>query len=67
VEFGLGSANGGIEVVIGQGWVQDFVAVVLQVGRLQAALGRLPAVEEEDGHCFVSLRLRKMLIKPICR
>ena len=50
VELGLGDADGGIEIVVGQGRVQDFVAVVLEVGRLDAARCRLPAVEEEDFH-----------------
>ena len=48
--FGLGDADGGIEVVIGQWGIEDFVAVVLEVGRLQAAWSRLPTVEEEDLH-----------------
>ena len=48
--FLMCDANGGIEIVVGEGRVQDFVAVVTQVGRLQAAWGRLPAVEEEDSH-----------------
>jgi hypothetical protein len=34
VELGLGDADGGIEVVFGQGRVQDFVPVVLEEGRL---------------------------------
>ncbi len=50
VELSLGDADGGIEVVVGQGGVQNFVAVVLQVGRFDAAWSRLPAVEEEDSH-----------------
>ena len=50
VELGLGDANGGVEIVVGQGRVQDFVAVVLEIGRLHAARRRLPAVEEEDFH-----------------
>ena len=50
VELGLGDADGGVEIVVGQGRVQDFVAVVLEVGRLDAARCRLPAVEEEDFH-----------------
>ena len=50
VELGLGDADGSIEIVVGQGRVQDFVAVVLEIGRFHAAWCRLPAVEEEDGH-----------------
>ena len=50
VELGLGDADGSIEIVVGQGRVQDFVAVVLEIGRLDAARCRLPAVEEEDFH-----------------
>ena len=50
VELGLGDANSGIEIVIGQGRVDDFVAVVLEVGRFHTARNRLPAVKEEDFH-----------------
>jgi len=50
VEFGLGEPDGGIEIVVGQVWIEDFVAVVFQVGRLKTARCRLPAVEEEDLH-----------------
>jgi hypothetical protein len=50
VELSLGNADSGIEIVVGQGWDQDFVAVVLQVGRLYAAGCRVPAVEEKDLH-----------------
>ena len=48
VEFSLSSADGGIEVVVIEGWVNDFVAVVLQVGRFDAARNRVPAVKEEE-------------------
>ena len=34
----------------GRAGFRTVVAVVLEVGRLQAAWGRLPAVEEEDFH-----------------
>lgn len=37
VVLGLGDPHGGVEIVVGQGRVQDIVAMVLQVGRLQAA------------------------------
>ena len=50
VELGLGNADGGIEIVVGRGRVQDFVAVILEIGRLDAARGGLPAVEEKDFH-----------------
>ena len=50
VELGLGNADGGIKIVVGQGRIQDFVAVVFEVGRLYAARSRIPTVEEEDGH-----------------
>ena len=50
IELGLGNADGGIEIIIGQGWVQDFVAVVLEEGRFHTARCRLPAVEEKDFH-----------------
>ncbi len=50
VVFSLGNGNGGIEIIVGQGRVQDLMAVVLDVGPLYAARCRLPAVEEEDEH-----------------
>jgi len=54
VELGLCDADCLVEVVVGEGGVQDLVAVVWEVGRLEAAGGRLPAVEEEDGHGIIS-------------
>jgi len=48
--FGLGDPDGGIEVVFGQGGIEDFVAVVIQVGRFEAARRRLPVVQEEEFH-----------------
>ena len=50
VELVLGDPDGLLEVVVGQLRVDDLVAVVLEVGRFDAARNRLPAVEEEDGH-----------------
>ncbi|MGD0897019.1 MAG: hypothetical protein ABR915_04225 [Thermoguttaceae bacterium] len=46
----LSDSNDLIEIVVGQGRVQDFVAVVFEVGRLDAARCRLPVVEEKDFH-----------------
>jgi len=40
------------ERAFGQGWIQDFVAVVAEIRRLDAARCRVPAVEEEDSHQF---------------
>jgi hypothetical protein len=42
--------NGGVEIIIGEGGVEDLVAVALEVGRLDAARSRIKAVEEEDEH-----------------
>ena len=50
VELGLGNGNGLIEVVIGQGRIQDRVAVLTEIGRLDAAFCRTKAVEVEDEH-----------------
>jgi hypothetical protein len=49
-ELGLGNPEGSGEVFIGQGRVDDFVAVLRQVAGLDAARHRLPTVEEEDFH-----------------
>jgi hypothetical protein len=48
VELGLGDPDGFLEIVVGQGRVQDRVAVVLEIGRLDSARCRLPAVKEKD-------------------
>ncbi len=48
--FGLGDANGGIEVVVGECEIEDGVAVGFEVSRLEAAWSRLPTVEEENFH-----------------
>ena len=50
VEFFLGGANSGIEVVVIKGRVDDGMAVVLQVRRFDAARNRVPAVEKEYEH-----------------
>jgi hypothetical protein len=50
IELGLGDPDRLIEVIVGQGRVQNVVTVVLEAGRLDAARGQLPAVEEEDFH-----------------
>jgi len=56
VVLGLSDTNGGVEVVVGQGGIDDVVAVVLEAGRLQGAWSRVPAVEEEDVHGVLSIR-----------
>jgi hypothetical protein len=48
VELGLGDADGGIKVVVGKGGVQDLMAVVLEVSRLQAARCRQPEEESRN-------------------
>jgi hypothetical protein len=53
VELLLGDLDCLLEVLVGQLGVDDFVAVVRQVGRFDAAWNRLPAVKEEDFHGFV--------------
>ncbi len=50
VELGLGDPDRLVKVLVWQLGVDDLVAVVLQVRRLDAARHRLPAVEEEDFH-----------------
>ena len=48
VELGLGDSHGSVEVFVWQLWIDDCVAVVFEVGRLDATWNRLPAVKEED-------------------
>ena len=51
VELGLGGCDSSGEIVVIECWIDDFVAVIFQVGRLDAAWDRVPAVEEENrGH-----------------
>jgi len=50
VEFILGDANGGIEIVVGQGGIENLVAVVFEIGRFYTAWSRVQAVEEEEVH-----------------
>jgi len=53
IEFGLGGTDGGIEVVIVQRWIDDFVASVPQASRFDTADYAVPAVEEEDFHAVI--------------
>jgi hypothetical protein len=53
VELGLGRGENGAEVVIIKGRIDDLVAVILQVARLDAARVRVPAVEEQDFHVVI--------------
>ena len=48
VKLGLGCGESSGEIFVGKFRVDDRVAVVLEIGRLDAARDRLPAVEEED-------------------
>src|SRR5664279_4056278 len=50
VEGGLGNPHRLVEVVIRQGWVENGVAVLVEIGRLHAAWCRIPAVKEKDEH-----------------
>ena len=69
IVLGLSDADGGVEIVVGKGWIQHFVAMamVTEEGRLQAAQCRLPAVEEEDVHgtCGLGWLRFSMLLQQI--
>jgi hypothetical protein len=54
VDLLLGDLDGLTEVLVRQLRVHDFVAVLGQEGRLDAAWDRLPAVKEEDFHTIIS-------------
>ena len=58
VVLGLGDANGLIEVIVGQCWIDDLVAVLFEVGRLFATRHRGPAVKKQDAHVLARFRLR---------
>jgi hypothetical protein len=49
VERLLSGSDSGGEIVVIEGWVDDGMAVILQVGRFDAARYAVPAVEEENG------------------
>ena len=53
VVLGLSGADGGSEVVVIEGGVDDVVPMALEVARLHAARNRTPAVQEEDFHFIV--------------
>ena len=50
VELSLGGCQSSVEIIVIKGWVDDFVAVILQVGQFDATGNRMPAVKEEDLH-----------------
>lgn len=50
VERGLGDSQSSLEIVFVEGRVDGLVAVLGKVGRFDAALNRMQAVEEEDLH-----------------
>ena len=47
VKFGLSRGNGGFKIIVIQGGIDDFMAVILKVGRFDATWDRMPAVKEE--------------------
>ncbi|MEX1231924.1 MAG: hypothetical protein WEB58_16885 [Planctomycetaceae bacterium] len=53
IVFRLGDHESGIEIVVGEGRVENGVAVLGEIGRFDAAGDAVPAVEEEDSHRFV--------------
>lgn len=50
VKLGLGGAKSGGEIFIIKGWIDDFVAVILEVRRFDTTGNRMPAVEKKDLH-----------------
>lgn len=50
VVFGLCFAEGGVEIVVIEGGIENGVTSVLKVGRLDAADNAVPTVEEKDFH-----------------
>jgi hypothetical protein len=60
IECSLGGRKSGGEVIVIEGRVDDFVAVLGEVRRLDAAWDRVPPVEEEDFHGVeISFSLRQ--------
>ena len=50
IVLGFGDANGLFKVLIGQGWISDFVAVLFQERRFAASNDAGPTVEEKKFH-----------------
>src|SRR5262249_10377444 len=50
VVLGLGGEHGPVEVLVVQRWIDDLVAVLDQVRRLDSTGNRMPAVKEEYLH-----------------
>jgi len=46
----MSSEYGEFEILVTEGWIDDFVASVFQEGRLDAAWNAVPAVEEQNLH-----------------
>ena len=53
VVLGLGDAEGFGKVIVGKCGIDNLVAMLGQVGRLDAAWHRPPAVEEKDFHSSI--------------
>ena len=51
VKLGLGDAYGGIKIVVGQGGIENLVAVVFEIARFNTAWNRIQSVDEEEVHC----------------
>ena len=64
IEFGLGDADGFVEVVVRKSRVDDLVAVLFEVGRFCAARCRGPSVAEENLHrvCVILRKVDRWLI-----
>ena len=57
IVVGLGDLNSCVEVVVGQSWIENFVAVIFEVRRFAATGDAGPAVEEEYFHFGFRLAL----------
>jgi hypothetical protein len=67
VELLLGDPDGLGEILVGQLRVDDGMAVVLEVGRLDATRDRLPAVKEENFHEGIVADLASSVNQPNLR
>ena len=67
VELLLGDLDGLCEILVGQLRIDDFVAVLRQEGRFDAAWDRLPAVKEENFHEGIVADLASSVNQPNLR
>ncbi len=55
IELGLDGSDGQFEIFVIEGWIDDFMAVLFEVGRFDAARNRVPSMGERGSSCQIRL------------